>query len=1180
MGGCVVGIFSAGKAQSKQTPAAGGMTVQTSALGRVRPVVFGTTKIAPNMIWQGDFVATAQSSSGRGGKGGVGGGGGGKGGGGGTQYLYKVALQMGLCEGPIRAVGTVWKDKNITTTTELGMTTFLGTYPQLPWDYMVTNHGKVNLSARVPAAAPYQINIASNTAYLEDFGVVGPPARASYVKVGGAPAAGQYQLTSPYGAKGTTGIGYNFNAADKGKRVIIKYYDGYNRVNTEEKTIPIKVPYQISIYSQSIRGISDGGVTQVNVAYTPVVGAPAADQYSVSGGIYTFNAANANAMITIGYAATNSSPAFEAIGYTGLAHCDVAGYQLGTSPNLSNHNFEIYGFYSDSVPGKNDADPSLVQLGIASDEKWGVGFPAAKWKSLTNYQNYCLAANLLISPAYTEQNAANSVMSDIALATNSEFVWSEGLLNIVPYGDSTITGNGKTYTPPSAPVFDITLDDIVYAEGEDPVKLHRKRVSDCTNSIKLEILDRNNQYSTAPVEAKDQAAIDAYGLRQNTTTNAHMFSDLAMGTTSANLQLQRQFIQNTYDFTLVEMYVVLDPMDIITVPMPDGTRQAVRIKDMDENEDGTISFTAEEYMSGIGSAADYSFQQWGGFKADYNAVPDEPNAPVIFEPTAQLAEALEAWIAVSGNGNWGGADVYVSNDGTNYSWLGRANGSARVGVTQDYMPAVVEQPTGFTIDSTSVVGVDLSESYGELLSASQAEWLAQSTLVWIGGEFMAYQNAELQQENAYDLSNFIRGAYESDITEHPIGSDFVRCDDGILKMPYTQDKIGQTVFIKLLSYNLYGGGQPTIDSVDPYTYTFQGTAYRSPLPDVTNLRQLFVAGLSQIVWDEVQDFRPVQYEIRKGPTADSGQILGRYAHPPFSLVGDDNYWIAAYSQPVPGLQVYSENWIGVSVQGSTLVTNVIEEWDERATGWSGTCTGNAAVNGDEVVTTGTGDFLSVPDFLALEDFLWFGGQGSGIYTIPISHRVPITTPTPCTVVISWTAYGQHPANSFLDWPDFLAVTDFLDLGSSINIDVYPEIRMSQDGGSTWSDWQKYVAGEYIGNDYDARMQLISYDPTVQAHLSEFFFSVDVPDRTDHYTNVSILAAGTAITFKPDNIITPAPFNGGPGSAVVPNIQVTILDAQPGDQLVLTSVTLSGCGLQIVNGGVGVNRNANVTAQGF
>jgi len=96
---------------------------------------------------------------------------------------------------------------------------------------------------------------------------------------------------------------------------------------------------------------------------------------------------------------------------------------------------------------------------------------------------------------------------------------------------------------------------------------------------------------------------------------------------------------------------------------------------------------------------------------------------------------------------------------------------------------------------------------------------------------------------------------------------------------------------------------------------------------------------------------------------------------------------------------------------------------------------------------------------------------------------------------------------------------------------------------------------------------------VIAILSDFTFIVDVPTLTQSGTNVSIPSGGQAITFANT-------FNGGPGSSSVPNIQVTILNSSSGDTAILSSISLSGFTLQIVNGGSGVARNVNYIAQGY
>ena len=114
--------------------AVSGLQLQSSTQGLPLQLVYGTTRIAPNLIWYGDFVATQQqSSAGSGGKGGVGGGGGGKGGGGSSSYVYQTAVAMALCEGPIAGVGNVYVNKQvISTLASLGLTLLLpGGYSQV-----------------------------------------------------------------------------------------------------------------------------------------------------------------------------------------------------------------------------------------------------------------------------------------------------------------------------------------------------------------------------------------------------------------------------------------------------------------------------------------------------------------------------------------------------------------------------------------------------------------------------------------------------------------------------------------------------------------------------------------------------------------------------------------------------------------------------------------------------------------------------------------------------------------------------------------------------------------------------------------------------------------------------------------------------------------------------------------
>jgi hypothetical protein len=82
------------------------LRLQTSTRGRPIPLAYGKPRLAANLIWYGDLIATGHQQS-NGGKGG--------GGSAGTNYTYAAALIMGLCEGSINGIPRVWRQKEVFT---------------------------------------------------------------------------------------------------------------------------------------------------------------------------------------------------------------------------------------------------------------------------------------------------------------------------------------------------------------------------------------------------------------------------------------------------------------------------------------------------------------------------------------------------------------------------------------------------------------------------------------------------------------------------------------------------------------------------------------------------------------------------------------------------------------------------------------------------------------------------------------------------------------------------------------------------------------------------------------------------------------------------------------------------------------------------------------------------------
>ena len=124
--------FGGGKSNAQKPVAVTGLSIQTSCYGAVIPIVFGTNRLSPNLIWRGFWKATAHTNRTSGGKG-FGGGGSTT-----TTYTYSVTIQQAFCEGDgSTQFGKIYLDKaNFDSASSKGYSTFSGTLPQDPWTYL------------------------------------------------------------------------------------------------------------------------------------------------------------------------------------------------------------------------------------------------------------------------------------------------------------------------------------------------------------------------------------------------------------------------------------------------------------------------------------------------------------------------------------------------------------------------------------------------------------------------------------------------------------------------------------------------------------------------------------------------------------------------------------------------------------------------------------------------------------------------------------------------------------------------------------------------------------------------------------------------------------------------------------------------------------------------------------
>ena len=379
------------------------------------------------------------------------------------------------------------------------------------------------------------------------------------------------------------------------------------------------------------------------------------------------------------------------------------------------------------------------------------------------------------------------------------------------------------------------------------------------------------------------------------------------------------------------------------------------------------------------------------------------------------------------------------------------------------------------------------------------------------------------------------GVWERANIKYQIGSEMpVRLTTTATKLEFDTTSIGNMTF-DILPIAGAISGVPT-----KVTKTLLGV--NTPLANVTNFLDYFRDGKTILTWTRVTDPRTIDYEVRKGLEWDKAQVLGRVINNEFITDGDGTYWVAAHTGTL-----YSPAPVSIVIEGSTLVANVVATYDEEATGWSGTLSGGAAIDGTDIILSGD----PIP--------------ATGGYEIPGSHIVDIGTAQACNVSVTYRMMADSPYNIFSLIPVFSEIPSLVGKYAGL-ADVKIQIAIAPDSG-VFADWREFVPGTYFGRKFKIRALLYSYDNQVTPILDKLSFTIDMPDRYENGTNISATAGGISVTYA-------KPFQ------ITPNVQVTVINAVANDDIVLSNEDETGFDVKIINGASDVTRNINWIAQGY
>ena len=135
-------------------------------------------------------------------------------------------------------------------------------------------------------------------------------------------------------------------------------------------------------------------------------------------------------------------------------------------------------------------------------------------------------------------------------------------------------------------------------------------------------------------------------------------------------------------------------------------------------------------------------------------------------------------------------------------------------------------------------------------------------------------------------------------------------------------------------------------------------------------------------------------------------------------------------------------------------------------------------------------------------------------------------------------------------------------------------------GAGFTKFNTLANGTFIGRGFRFRCEMDSDDPAQSIEIDQLGYTAELDSRTE--TVNTVIASGTsskAVTFQ-HAFFTGTSELGGSTSAFLPNIGITIENAQSGDFFALSSITGSGFSIDIKNGSSFVNRNFKYAATGF
>lgn len=792
----------------------------------------------------------------------------------------------------------------------------------------------------------------------------------------------------------------------------------------------------------------------------------------------------------------------KALSYPNLAY--MAGViDLGSNGSMPNFNFEVLGKLTETGDGKDVNPADYIKYVLDK-----VGLNGIEIVGLDNYRAYCKAADLLISTPSdsTEARTAREIVNEIAELTNAYMFWSNDAFKIVPREDRQV----GSWKPNKTILYDLTPDDFLPQSGGACVTYNRKDSSELYNRFSVEFLNRENGYEKETVSYEDTADIALYGVKQASTINAHYVYTKARAVMLAEAAARKnKYERNKYTFVLGWAFCRLEPGDLVTLTDPSLglERVPVIIDSVVESTDGKLTFTAISRPPADYGEAEFDVHENERPYVDFNFDPGSISTPSIFQPDTSLMYGdNEVWIGAYGeNQYWGGCNVWASNNNTGYKLIGTINQGARIGYL---VKDICETDTELEVSINS-----------QLISGTLEDAEKGNTLLWMNGESMSYTTATLLENGNFLLSGIIRGQYNTTPIKHYAKTQITRCDDALIRCNFLYSDIGQQIYFKFTSFNVLMGNEQSLADVPYYTSIIQKRDARPP--DVTALECTRLStGTRQFWWtfkyptpNDVEGFE-LRYNQGSNVTWDTGIPLhtGLITEQPFETEALRQGVHTIMIKAVDNTGNYSKGVASVIANlGDPLEENVLYKANASENAWSN-CTHTGATNAE-------GNLMSSSD-----SYYWPDSNAPMWTKADALHWSESYKYFELSFQVFAPASGQMWLKYDIDGP---CEIEYRLVGK----DGYwmDEKTPFWGGNESWASWVdskemlKPYTGKSMVNAGDTIQVFIKApnnvsEPTV---IKELTLIIDVPDRQEHFEDITVPLSGLLLPIATPNYYTTA-----------------------------------------------------------